>query len=38
MKWSFPHFLYEGMLCSMAAFTQHATFGFWKGSLVPTFA
>lgn len=34
MKWSFPHFLYKGMLCSMAAFTQHAAFGFWKGSLV----
>ena len=34
MKWSFPHFLYKGMLCSMASFTQHAAFGFWKGSLV----
>src|SRR4051812_20661246 len=34
MKWSFPHFTYKGMLCSMAAFKQHAAFGFWKGSLV----
>ena len=34
MKWSFPHFLYKGMLCSMASFKQHAAFGFWKGSLV----
>ena len=34
MKWSFPHFVYKGMLCSMAAFKQHAAFGFWKGSLV----
>jgi uncharacterized protein YdeI (YjbR/CyaY-like superfamily) len=34
MKWSFPHFLYKGMLCSMAAFKQHCAFGFWKGSLV----
>jgi uncharacterized protein YdeI (YjbR/CyaY-like superfamily) len=34
MKWSFPHFLYKGMLCSMAAFKEHAVFGFWKGSLV----
>ena len=34
IKWSFPHFLYKGMLCSMAAFKQHAAFGFWKGSLV----
>jgi uncharacterized protein YdeI (YjbR/CyaY-like superfamily) len=32
MKWRFPHFMYKGMLCSMAAFKQHATFGFWKGS------
>ena len=34
MKWSFPHFMYKGMLCSMASFKEHAAFGFWKGSLV----
>jgi uncharacterized protein YdeI (YjbR/CyaY-like superfamily) len=34
IKWSFPHFLYKGILCSMASFTQHAAFGFWKGALV----
>jgi uncharacterized protein YdeI (YjbR/CyaY-like superfamily) len=34
MKWSFPHFTYKGMLCSMAAFKQHAMFGFWKAPLV----
>lgn len=34
MKWSFPHFQYKGMLCAMASFKQHCTFGFWKGSLV----
>jgi uncharacterized protein YdeI (YjbR/CyaY-like superfamily) len=34
MKWSFPHFDYKGMLCAMAAFQQHCTFGFWKGSLI----
>jgi hypothetical protein len=34
MKWRFPHFMYKGMLCSMASFKQHAAFGFWKGSLV----
>src|SRR5439155_17402852 len=34
MKWSFPHFMYKGMLCSMASFKQHCAFGFWKGSLV----
>lgn len=34
MKWSFPHFEYHGVLASMAAFKQHATFGFWKASLM----
>jgi uncharacterized protein YdeI (YjbR/CyaY-like superfamily) len=34
IKWSFPHFMYKGMLCGMAAFKEHCTFGFWKGSLV----
>jgi uncharacterized protein YdeI (YjbR/CyaY-like superfamily) len=35
IKWSFPHFDYNGeILCSMAAFKQHAAFGFWKGKLV----
>jgi uncharacterized protein YdeI (YjbR/CyaY-like superfamily) len=34
MKWRFPHFMYKGMLCSMAAFKEHAAFGFWKGNLV----
>lgn len=34
IKWSFPHFAYKGMLCSMASFKQHCAFGFWKGSLV----
>ena len=34
MKWGMPHFTYKGMFCSMAAFKQHATFTFWKGTLV----
>lgn len=34
MKWSFPHFDYKGMFCSMAAFQKHCAFGFWKGALV----
>ncbi len=35
MKWSFPHFDYNGeMMCSMAAFKQHAVFGFWKAALM----
>jgi uncharacterized protein YdeI (YjbR/CyaY-like superfamily) len=33
-KWSVPHFDYKGMMCGMAAFKAHCTFGFWKGSLV----
>ena len=34
MKWSMPHFMYEGMLCAMAAHKHHCSFGFWKGSLI----
>ena len=34
MKWNFPHFMHHGILCSMAAFKQHCTFGFWNGELV----
>jgi hypothetical protein len=34
MKWSVPHFDYKGMMCGMASFKHHVTFGFWKSSLV----
>ena len=34
IKWSFPNFTYKGMFCGMAAFKEHCSFGFWKGSLV----
>jgi uncharacterized protein YdeI (YjbR/CyaY-like superfamily) len=34
IKWGFPHFEHKGILCSMAAFKQHCSFGFWKGSLL----
>jgi hypothetical protein len=34
MKWSFPHFDYKGMMCSMAAFKQYCAFGFWKASSI----
>ena len=35
LKWSSPTFTYKKeMLAGMAAFKAHATFGFWKGSLV----
>lgn len=33
MKWSFPHFDHRGgMLCSMASFKAHCSFGFWNGA------
>jgi uncharacterized protein YdeI (YjbR/CyaY-like superfamily) len=34
MKWSRPHFMYNGLLCGMSAFKAHCAFGFWKGSLI----
>jgi uncharacterized protein YdeI (YjbR/CyaY-like superfamily) len=34
MKWRFPHFMYRGMMASMASFNSHCAMGFWKGSLV----
>jgi len=34
MKWSSPSYEYKGILCGMAAFKQHAVFGFWKHELV----
>lgn len=35
LKWSAPAFMYQGkILCSMAAFKQHAAFGFWRGAQV----
>lgn len=38
MKWSMPFFDYHGVMCNMAAFKQHATFGFWKGAHIPGLA
>lgn len=34
LKWKMPSFEYKGLLCGMAAFKQHAVFGFWKGKLI----
>lgn len=34
MKWSRPHFEYNGLLCGMSAFKAHCGFGFWKGELM----
>lgn len=30
LKWGMPHFMYNGMLCGMAAFKRHCSFGFWR--------
>jgi uncharacterized protein YdeI (YjbR/CyaY-like superfamily) len=34
VKWQHPSFVYQGMLCGMAAFKAHCTFGFWKHALI----
>jgi uncharacterized protein YdeI (YjbR/CyaY-like superfamily) len=34
IKWGFPHFMYKGMMCSMASFKAHCSFGFWKAELL----
>lgn len=34
IKWGFPHFMYEGILCAMAAFKGHCALILWKGSLI----
>ena len=35
LKWSAPSFVHAGaILCGMAAFKQHVSFGFWKHALV----
>ena len=31
IKWGWPHFIYKGLLCGMAAFKGHCTLNFWKG-------
>ncbi|TXF76136.1 YdeI/OmpD-associated family protein [Chryseobacterium sp.] len=36
-KWSFPHFMYKGkILCSLAAFKQYCSMGFWLHSEMKT--
>lgn len=34
VKWGMPSFEYKGPFFSMAAFKQHAVFGFWKAKLI----
>lgn len=34
IKWQLPTFTHHGILCVMAAFTNHCTFAFWKHALI----
>ena len=34
LKWRMPAFTHDGIVCGMAAFKNHAAFGFWKGKLI----
>ena len=34
LKWGMPSFDHAGIVCRMAAFKQHAAFGFWKSKLI----
>jgi uncharacterized protein YdeI (YjbR/CyaY-like superfamily) len=34
MKWGVPHFERDGIVAAMAAFKQHAAFGFWSRKLL----
>jgi uncharacterized protein YdeI (YjbR/CyaY-like superfamily) len=36
LKWGHPSFIHKGMMCGMAAFKEHCTFGFWKGEQIKT--
>lgn len=38
IKWRFPHFMYEGMLCAMASFKEHCAFGSLCASIWRTCA
>src|SRR4051812_21809999 len=33
IKWGMPSFEHHGILCGMAAFKEHCTFGFWNRAL-----
>jgi uncharacterized protein YdeI (YjbR/CyaY-like superfamily) len=35
IKWSSPFYMYEGILCSTAAFKKHCAIIMWKGRLLP---
>ena len=36
IKWNMPWFEHKGLVCGMAAFKKHATFGLWKHKLIVT--
>jgi uncharacterized protein YdeI (YjbR/CyaY-like superfamily) len=36
IKWRMPTYTHHGILCSTAAFKEHAAFGFWKAGLILT--
>ncbi len=38
IKWRMPTFVHHGILCGMAAFKAHATFGFWRRGLTDEIA
>ncbi len=38
IKWGMPSFTHHGILCGMAAFKAHATFGFWRRGLTDEIA
>jgi Uncharacterized protein conserved in bacteria len=34
VKWRNPSFMYEGLLCGIAAFKQYCVIGFWKDAIL----
>ena len=38
IKWGMPSFTHHGIVCGMAAFKAHATFGFWRRGLTDEIA
>jgi uncharacterized protein YdeI (YjbR/CyaY-like superfamily) len=34
IKWGFPNFVRNGIVCHMASFKAHCSFGFWKAELL----
>ena len=34
LKWGSPSFVSKGIVCGMAAFKEHCSFGFWKEALL----